>query len=54
MRALLFNQRHQSITIGHINDMGTMRYLMAWRIVVTIHRNYLNPQALQGNDDLLT
>ena len=53
VRLFLLHQRAQGRAVGHVDDMGAVRHLMAGRIGVAIHRDDFHAQALQGDDHFL-
>src|SRR3569832_2557507 len=54
VRPLFLHQRADGRGIGHVDDMRAMRHLMSGCAGVTVHRHHLDPETLQGDDDLLT
>ena len=52
MRLFSFNQLSQRLGIRHVDHHGLVGHLMAGCILVTIHCNHLNTEALKGNDHL--
>ena len=43
----------QDIAIGHVYGLRAVRHLMPGRAIVTVHRDDLDAQALQGDDHFL-
>ena len=53
MRTLLLHQRAQGGTVCHVDHVRAMRDLVARRMGITIHRDDLHSQPLQGDDHFL-
>nr|GEU28566.1 hypothetical protein [Tanacetum cinerariifolium] len=50
---LAVDQRGQRRAVGHVDDVGAVRNLVARRIRITVDGNHFHTQALQGDDDFL-
>ena len=53
MRFFLLDQFAQGSRIGHVDDMGAVRHLVAGCILIAIDGDDLHAQALQRDDDFL-
>ena len=53
MRFFLFDQRTQRLGVGHVDDVGAVRHLLAGGIGIAVDGDHFHAQALQRDDDFL-